>query len=148
MSGDGDYADPGDVSYHQLTDASFSVIAHVDHGTGLVRQWMSYDAFGVMRVLRGGDFNGDGAVNVGDWTEFNAAFNDLAGPVCCHMDFRSGRFLRASRSAGGPVRFEPAHIRVPGKGGHRRSCESSSVCVEPVEVERKGLEPSTPSLQS
>ncbi|MCC6971879.1 MAG: hypothetical protein IT434_16840 [Phycisphaerales bacterium] len=86
-NGDGDYADGGDVSYHQLTDASFSVIAHVDLDTGLVRQWMSYDAFGVMRVLRGGDFDGDGAVNVGDWTEFNAAFNDPAlAPCTCDID--------------------------------------------------------------
>ena len=29
-----------------------------------------------MKVLRPGDFNGDGVVNLNDWTEFNAAFVD------------------------------------------------------------------------
>ena len=37
-----------------------------------------------MKVLRPGDFNGDGVVNLNDWTEFNAAFVDptLAALTC------------------------------------------------------------------
>ena len=126
------------------------MIAHVDFDTGLVRQWMSYDAFGVMKVLRPGDFNGDGVVNLNDWTEFNAAFVDPAAPSCRHVNFRCARFLRESRSVAASGRFEPARFRgrVPGKGSHRRSCESSSFSVKPVEVERRRVELPTSSLRT
>ena len=64
------------------------MIAHVDFSSGLVRQWMSYDAFGVMKVLRPGDFDGSGVVNGDDWTAFNAAFVDPAlAPLSCDIDF-------------------------------------------------------------
>ncbi|MBL8761112.1 MAG: RHS repeat-associated core domain-containing protein, partial [Phycisphaerae bacterium] len=85
---DGDFADQGDLSYHQLTDASFSVIAHVDYSTGLLRESMSYDAFGAMKVLRPGDFDGDGLVDQAhDWDGFNDAFLDPAlAPLHCDVD--------------------------------------------------------------
>lgn len=38
-----------------------------------------------------GDFNGDGAVNLNDWTEFNAAFSDpAAAPWTCDIEADGG----------------------------------------------------------
>ncbi|MCC6678665.1 MAG: hypothetical protein IT436_16140 [Phycisphaerales bacterium] len=69
-SEDGDhlFGEDGEYWYYQLTDSLFSVIAHVDAATSRVRQWMSYDAFGVAKVLRTGDWNGDGSVTTADKT--------------------------------------------------------------------------------
>jgi RHS repeat-associated protein len=63
--------------YYQLTDSSFSVVAHLDFDTAQVRQRMSYDPWGMMKVLRRADFDGDGEVTLADHSAFDAAYQNL-----------------------------------------------------------------------
>ena len=57
-NGDGSYTGEGDRGYYQLTDSSFSVVAHVDAISGQVRQRMSYDGYGNLKVLLLTDYGG------------------------------------------------------------------------------------------
>ncbi len=60
------------------------------HGRVNLCAWLSRRAVSA-RARWPGDFNGDGAVNLNDWTEFNAAFNDpAAAPWTCDIDADGG----------------------------------------------------------
>jgi RHS repeat-associated protein len=73
-NGDNVYSDSWDKSRYQLSDSSFSVIAHVDAANGHVHQRMSYDTFGNLKVLLVADFDGDGTVTYGDMSAFLTAY--------------------------------------------------------------------------
>lgn len=83
VDGDPEVHVSGDKDYYQLTDALFSVIAHVNANDGRVRQWISYDAYGTPKILRTGDWDGNGATTTSDLTSFNTAFaaDDSAADV-------------------------------------------------------------------
>jgi hypothetical protein len=49
-----------DGGYYQLTDSQFSVVAHVDGGTGRIVHRYSYNAYGVMKTHPITDLDGDG----------------------------------------------------------------------------------------
>jgi len=57
-------------AFYQLTDSSFSVVAHLDFYSGALRQRVSYDAYGTPRTILPGDFNGDGMVGGADKASF------------------------------------------------------------------------------
>jgi RHS repeat-associated protein len=82
---DGVYGDPVAPSpepcLYQLTDSSFSPIDHLDAGSGLPRQRMSYDTYGQMKYLRLADHDGDGTVTESDRAAFWQAVKngDVAG---------------------------------------------------------------------
>jgi len=69
--GDGEYGSAADKARYQLTDSSFSVIAHVDAANGRVHQRMSYDTYGAVKILLQADFNGDGTVTRDDLLAFS-----------------------------------------------------------------------------
>ncbi|MFN9134187.1 MAG: RHS repeat-associated core domain-containing protein, partial [Phycisphaerales bacterium] len=54
----------------QLVDSSMSVVAHVDALTGELRQRMSYDTFGRMRLILNADIDGNGRVDNDDLSTF------------------------------------------------------------------------------
>jgi RHS repeat-associated protein len=64
----------GDTQYNQLVDSNMSVVGHVDALTGELRQRMSYDLYGRMRLHLNADFNGDGRVDEDDLWQFNIAY--------------------------------------------------------------------------
>jgi RHS repeat-associated protein len=98
-----------DGGYYQLTDSQFSVVAHVDGGTGRIVHRYSYNAYGVMKThpitdLDGdghggfssddlalsnaiaagdpaGDFNGDGSTDNLDQSDYDAAKEQLSPPA-------------------------------------------------------------------
>lgn len=80
INGDGIYlinsVDPSvpERAFYQLVDSSFSPACHIDAGSGAVRQWISYDTYGQMKVLLPSDHNGDGTVTQSDLTEFYNAW--------------------------------------------------------------------------
>lgn len=115
-NGDGDITDAGDKGYFQLTDALFSVVCHVDSTSGLVRQWMSYDAYGTPKILRTGDWDGNGSVTTSDATAFNAAFSSSPPPDSCDVngdgviDFVD--YLEYSSMYNESTTTEPDEIRI------------------------------------
>lgn len=72
---DGAYSSPTDIAYYQLTDSLFSPVAHVDAASGQVRQRMSYDSYGNLKIILPGDYNGDGSVVWADLQDYGTAYN-------------------------------------------------------------------------
>ncbi|MFN7439417.1 MAG: RHS repeat-associated core domain-containing protein [Phycisphaerales bacterium] len=70
---------PGDDAYVQLVDSSMSVVAHVDALTGQLRQRMSYDAFGRMRLILNADIDGNGRVDEDDLSIFASQYTYEVG---------------------------------------------------------------------
>ncbi len=70
---------PGDDAYVQLVDSSMSVVAHVDALTGELRQRMSYDAFGRMRLILNADIDGNGRVDEDDLSIFATQYTYEVG---------------------------------------------------------------------
>ena len=75
---DGDYSDPGDGTWHHLTDAQFSSVCLVTDA-GIVAERVAYSAYGTARQLWREDINADGAVDSADLALLLAAFGSGVG---------------------------------------------------------------------
>ena len=75
---DGDYLDPGDGTWHHLTDAQFSSVCLVTDA-GIVSERVAYSAYGTARQLWREDINADGAVDSADLALLLAAFGSGVG---------------------------------------------------------------------
>jgi hypothetical protein len=72
------------------------VVAHLDFDTAQVRQRMSYDPWGTMKVLRRADFDGDGEVTLADYIAFDAAYQNLEPAA----DFRAPNQMSSGVACG------------------------------------------------
>ncbi|MGH7132143.1 MAG: RHS repeat-associated core domain-containing protein, partial [Phycisphaerales bacterium] len=70
IDNDGVYTGEGDSAFYQLTDSLFSVVAHIDGLTGSVRQRMSYDPYGRMRLHHPADYDAGGTLTGKDESHF------------------------------------------------------------------------------
>ena len=75
---DGDYSDPGDGTWHHLTDAQFSSVCLLTDA-GIVAERVAYSAYGTARQLWREDINADGAVDSADLALLLAAFGSGVG---------------------------------------------------------------------
>jgi RHS repeat-associated protein len=75
---DGDYSDPGDGTWHHLTDAQFSSVSLVTDA-GILAERVAYSAYGTARQLWREDINADGAVDSADLALLLAAFGSGVG---------------------------------------------------------------------
>ncbi len=118
--GDGSYTGTSDYGYFQLTDSSFSVVCHADANDGHIRQWMSYDGYGSVKVLRPADYDGDGVYTTEDAGLFVNAWKnqepgaDFNGDGVVDMADADG-FYGAIQASGNPA----DEVRI-GYGGYIR----------------------------
>ena len=73
---DGDYSDPGDGTWHHLTDAQFSSVCLIDKAFAVAER-VTYSAYGVATHIPMADLNCDGAVNGADIPGLLTAFGSI-----------------------------------------------------------------------
>jgi RHS repeat-associated protein len=73
---DGDYSDPGDGTWHHLTDAQFSSVCLIDKAFAVAER-VTYSAYGVATHIPMADLNSDGAVNGADIPGLLTAFGSI-----------------------------------------------------------------------
>ncbi len=73
---DGDYSDPGDGTWHHLTDAQFSSVCLIDKAFAVAER-VTYSAYGVATHIPMADLNCDGAVNGADIPALLTAFGSI-----------------------------------------------------------------------
>lgn len=73
---DGDYSDPGDGTWHHLTDAQFSSVCLIDKAFAIAER-VTYAAYGVATHIPMADLNCDGAVNGADIPGLLTAFGSI-----------------------------------------------------------------------